>query len=581
MSLNRIYTGPPGTGKTFTAWQDALEIVSRNLNANLSTSAKMLRINQTLRTLYSTNEYKAKSNSIYRNGHALMWMAGFLLEERHISKSEEILLTKEMAITRGMPSGPSSWSQRSQFISQFRLVTDWKDTTSLMLNQDGKKFIEILEKNQYTITQLKSWNSQCPTEISAFYSEIISNQLRMGLTPVLKSIFGALHMALDEKLYRQDSENRKASQGEREIVSQYFDIRPESEDIKWIGHFAKILDDLGLVKCNTDSPVDGVYLYVLTPLGKQTVEKIIENWTRNYPELFSENISVELAIQLGFIEFITFHQSFSYEDFIEGIRPIMDSTELGYEIVDGIFKNIANRARNNPEQNYVMVIDEINRGNISKIFGELLTIIEDNKRIDPDSGEYPQFIRLPYSKDLFGVPKNLYVVATMNSADRSITNIDFALRRRFSFKNIQSNPLLCAVQIESNTGKSYSISDFLSKLNKKIDFLIDSNHHVGHSYFITVKDQEDFLDSIQNRIIPLLLEYFLGDLEKVALVLGESIESEKPQSQRFIKSVELDGTSLFKSVNNQLGEHVIYSRNSNLQAPISSVINIDTFFEYF
>ncbi|XBO84426.1 AAA family ATPase [Enterococcus faecium] len=127
---------------------------------------------------------------------------------------------------------------------------------------------------------------------------------------------------------------------------------------------------------------------------------------------------------------MTFHQSYGYEDFIEGIYAETEEGRIHYRVKDGVFKEFCNRAKSYPDQNFLFVIDEINRGNISKIFGELITLIEPTKRL---GAKEELSVVLPYSGEQFGVPKNVYLLGTMNTADRSIAMMDTALRRRFSF----------------------------------------------------------------------------------------------------------------------------------------------------
>ncbi len=223
-------------------------------------------------------------------------------------------------------------------------------------------------------------------------------------------------------------------------------------------------------------------------------------------------------------KFVTFHQSYSYEEFVEGLKPIKFKEEgndnISYEIVPGVFKRIADEARENPDNNYALFIDEINRGNISKIFGELITLIEDDKRA---GNENEMSVVLPYSGENFSVPNNLYIIGTMNTADRSIALIDIALRRRFEFKEVLPDPgLLKDIDING-----IRIEKLLKKINERIEFLYDRDHTIGHSYFLELKRNGSFKDLcniFSKKIIPLLQEYFFDDWEKIQIVLGDHIK---------------------------------------------------------
>lgn len=221
-------------------------------------------------------------------------------------------------------------------------------------------------------------------------------------------------------------------------------------------------------------------------------------------------------------EFVTFHQSYGYEEFVEGIRPMMEGTgegELGYCVEPGVFKKICQRAEKDPANHYAIFIDEINRGNISKIFGELITLIELDKRVTPDGKGMRA--RLPYSKEEFGVPANLSIIGTMNTADRSIAFIDIALRRRFQFREMLPNLDLISEKVgENGVVDGVNVRELLHKINRRIEFLYDCDHMIGHSYFLNCFNLEHLKIALRQSIIPLLQEYFYGDWEKICLVLG-------------------------------------------------------------
>jgi 5-methylcytosine-specific restriction endonuclease McrBC GTP-binding regulatory subunit McrB len=215
--------------------------------------------------------------------------------------------------------------------------------------------------------------------------------------------------------------------------------------------------------------------------------------------------------------FTTFHQSFSYEDFIEGIKPQMetvDENQLAYEVRDGVLKEIVKEAVANFPKPYALFIDEINRGNVASIFGELITLIEDDKRLG-ETNELKAV--LPYSREEFGVPSNLYIIGTMNTADRSVEALDTALRRRFTFREMRPDRDL----VPQPAGLKVDLKRLFDAINSRIERLLDHDHCIGHAYFMEVKDSNSLRRVFQNKIIPLLREYFYGSPAKVGMVLGE------------------------------------------------------------
>jgi 5-methylcytosine-specific restriction protein B len=357
----------------------------------------------------------------------------------------------------------------------------------------------------------------------------------------------------------------------------------------------------------------------------------------------------------GQIVFTTFHQSMSYEDFIEGIKPLKPEVSdefVKYDVVHGIFKRLCRKAETptnisfdiaykklltdleekeeievkNPKvsfkiktsengedlgvisdsyiknitkeglvyvsksnryagtwgqyykaffqlledkygykesantelKNHVIIIDEINRGNISQIFGELITLIEEDKRLGKDEALE---VTLPYSKEKFGVPSNLYIIGTMNTADRSVEALDTALRRRFSFIEMPPDSALIATdgKLKDKKGilNGIDLLLLLDTINKRIVKLLDKDHQIGHSYFMTVSNLDDLKIVFHNKIIPLLQEYFFGDYGKAGLVLGEE----------FFEPQEEQNDNLFADFNG-------YDASEFAERPIYKVKNI-------
>jgi len=238
------------------------------------------------------------------------------------------------------------------------------------------------------------------------------------------------------------------------------------------------------------------------------------------------------------LEKVTFHQSFSYEEFIEGIRPKTDDkiNQVTYPIEDGIFKRLSKCASLHDKENFVLIIDEINRGNISKIFGELITLLENDKRGDE--------VTLPYSKKLFSVPENLYIIGTMNTADRSLVHIDAALKRRFGQYELMPDYSLLNSKIDK-----IHLGTLLENINQKIIKAGFRDNQIGHSYFmtdgnpITTRDELQFAFAYD--IVPLLKDNFYDDDKILRDILGdEFIDENRDTISEWMEDVSKFMTSL-------------------------------------
>lgn len=315
---------------------------------------------------------------------------------------------------------------------------------------------------------------------------------------------------------------------------------------------------------NLDFPLNQI-LYGPAGTGK-TYVTISKSLQIVVPEWWSEDLErsrstiveqYKVLVDEGKISFVTFHQSYGYEDFIEGIKVKRVEGQLNYDVESGVFKNICERAKNNPNENYVLIIDEINRGNISKIFGELITLIEESKREGKSEELEGLEVTLPYSNEPFSVPNNLYIIGTMNSSDRSLTSVDIALRRRFEFiEMLPDNKVLKNIQIKN--ASEIKVDQLLKVMNNRIKVLLDRDHCIGHAYFTELKPTsekakatvQELMKIFEKRIIPLLQEYFFDDWSKINLVLGNN---------EMIKTEKLD-KSLFPNMDEQLMKN-LESRN--------------------
>ena len=241
-------------------------------------------------------------------------------------------------------------------------------------------------------------------------------------------------------------------------------------------------------------------------------------------------------------DFVSFHPNYSYEEFVGGLRPTAVPGSNGIAVVyeKGPFRKLCELAHADSSRRFTLFIDEINRANVAKVFGELITLIEPSKRAkagsEPNIGD-GVWITLPGSAgEQFSVPDNLDIVATMNTADRSVSTMDVALRRRFRFVECPPEPK----RIDPPTIGAIDLARLLTRLNDRLEFMLDRNHAIGHATFMSIAELTDLQKRLAERVIPLLQEYFFDDMEKVRLALTGS---DKPSV--FFRTETLNPNALF------------------------------------
>jgi 5-methylcytosine-specific restriction endonuclease McrBC GTP-binding regulatory subunit McrB len=360
------------------------------------------------------------------------------------------------------------------------------------------------------------------------------NQLIFYGPPGTGKTFNAVALA------KEFTKNNSLASQKMTFRSAAIKILKESGKPMHYTEISKIILDQGLVQTAGETPEFTVLKEMSKDIqnkGKNSIfEKTVKGTYQLNPNIEELELKTSEAFsgdRAPFVRSVTFHQSYSYEDFIEGIRPHSVDDQISYELKDGIFKEIVQDAKADTKNKYVLLIDEINRGNISKIFGELITLIEKDKR-----GKNP--IQLAYSKEDFTVPPNLFIIGTMNTADKSLVQIDTALRRRFAFVELMTDYDLPGLNIQIN---GISLKTLLKKLNEKIRLKNLRDKQIGHSYFLGITKMNDLQFVFKYEIIPLLQDYFYEDYETIGEILGKKIVSLKDMT---IDEKVIDDETQFK-----------------------------------
>ena len=437
------------------------------------------------------------------------WVTGSSAKPKTLTLDEAIILGTEIrdAIVEG-----------AKIIAANQALTDAEGYNNLYNQLFAKmgRYINLLWVQKY-------YHMIFPDKFPVFYNEAWQRHVltKLDIEPYDNGFvrMGQISLFVNEC----DVENVVFAQ----IIYKYFNMVEDSDNTSNDSDNADVVEETSDTELPTLSPRGknkvmplNFILYGAPGTGKTyaTAEyamAIIENRKVDLSQKTSDERSAlmekyKAAIKEGRITFTTFHQSYGYEDFIQGLRPDTKNGGFNFVPVDGVFKRIADEAIKHGDKDYVIIIDEINRANISKVFGELITLIEEDKRW----GEINALsVTLP-SGQAFAVPNNLFIVGTMNSADKSISLIDAALRRRFDFIEVVPN-----AKIVENT----VLKTVLERLNEELFKELDSTDLlVGHAYFMG-KDENDLCDIMNHSIIPLLYEYFYDNSNKVKNILEKAI----------------------------------------------------------
>ena len=504
--LNQILYGPPGTGKTYTTIAKAIEIIKGEKVGEEEISDKENR--KILKKQF--DEYVQRGQIKFVTFHQSYGYEEFVEGIKPVLGNDETDSDKEI-----------------KYDTEDGI---FKKLCKTAQNIEGNPSETLVFKDSMNFWKMSLGDSQNPEEDFVFEYCIKNNVVLLG--------FGKWINFSDCKNIEQIS---KLMEKEKTDFSAIAINRLKNE----IKNGDIILISLGNKKLRAVAQVTGEYKF----LDRNDLGSFVQ--ARGVKWIFIPDEPV-------------YYEKILYKQFSQ-----MSIYNIKYNLKIDAFKQIFIKDDQKNEKNYVLIIDEINRGNISKIFGELITLIEPSKRLTADD---EIMVELPYSKEKFGVPSNLYIIGTMNTADRSIALMDTALRRRFEFVEMMPQ----YDELKKITIEGINIGEMLEAINERIEYLYDRDHAIGHAYFISLKDDADIseLASIfKNKILPLLQEYFYDDWEKIRLVLGDN-KKQKDSRTQFITKEEKKASDLFGRKIDDIDDKVLYKINDEAFNKAQSYIEI-------
>lgn len=394
--------------------------------------------------------------------------------------------------------------QKSEIINFFKLIIEINKSRIEMIKseEDISNIIEIMKNSQFQMAGLKK----------GMLSQFL-HCIKPNIFPIVNSWGIEIYSKLEVKINKDNSINGYTT--DMNIINKF--VKDNEFSFKNYRVIDLLDTDINVyvIRQKKQIILQGApgtgKTYSTSDIAIKLIDRMVLHDRKKLMKRYKE------LVNKGQIFFTTFHQSMDYEEFVEGIKPKTENGNITYKLEDGIFKKACKTAENKSNK-VVLIIDEINRGNISKIFGELITLLETDKR---KGKENEIEAVLPYSKEKFSVPDNLYIIGTMNTADRSIGYVDYALRRRFAFITVKADK--SAIENYYNINKNSDCKDNAINLFDKIKNLIEENINeefeaddimVGHSYFMT-QNLEELQNKLEYEIKPLLLEYLKDGILKL------------------------------------------------------------------